>query len=448
VRGVWLSTSALPWDGVGDDAGAPVKLSMDQLKLAARSLPKGEGRMQALLAQLQPPPQRPIALYQYQQPVPTAGGMALAVSSTTIFEPAPYHFKIPHGIFMREATAVAVDSRDYVYVFNRGNMPILVFDTDGNLVDFWGNPTPNKGTVESPPDPYGNVGSKYIGTQFARPHAITIDHEDNLWLTDDVANTITKCDRSGRRMMMICSGGVVLTGEAEMKAHIAQEAPACVKLSGGVGFNRPTDACVDPKTGDIFITDGYGNARVHHFTATGKHVKSWGTPGTDPGEFNLPHNVAMHPDGDKIIVADRENNRAQVFSTSDGKCVQVIPSHRCVAVAVDPLSKNIFLAEQASHSTVQQGGYMGNPDNGRKDLSGWTPNIGCRVTVHSPDGERVALMGGVAGEEPDQFTYLHSVATDSKGNMLAAEVSFVEIGRHVNPQRECMSLRMWRRVEN
>ena len=79
--------------------------------------------------------------------------------------------------------------------------------------------------------------------------------------------------------MMICSGGVVLTDEAEMIAHISKEAPACLKLSGGIGFNRPTDVCVDPANGDIFITDGYGNARVHHFRADGSHIKSWGSPG-------------------------------------------------------------------------------------------------------------------------------------------------------------------------
>ena len=142
----------------------------------------------------------------------------------------------------------------------------------------------------------------------------------------------------------------------------------------------------------------------------------------------------MHPDGDKIIVADRENNRAQIFTTSDAKCVQIIPSHRCVAACLDPISQNFFLAEQGSHSTVQQGGYLGSPDNGRKDLSGWTPNIGCRVTVHNRGGERIALMGGVAGEEPDQFTFLHSVSTDSAGNLYAA-------GAHSTActctQREC-----------
>lgn len=301
--GVWLSET-LPWedaaaqDGAGGGGANPPQLSARQWRLAERQCSivsrrgqvGGPARLQALLAQLQPAPQRPLAWFNYEpQPAAggvaaraAAGGMALAVSGDTVFEPVEYHFKIPHGLFLREATSVAVDSRDFVFVYNRGNMPILVFDTEGNLVDMWGNPTPNKGTLESPPDPYGNVLSTYIGSHFVRPHAISVDHEDNLWLTDDVANTITKCDRGGRRLMMICSGGVVLTAESEMATHIAQVATPCSKLSGGVGFNRPTDCCVDPSSGDIFITDGYGNARVHHFRADGTHVKSFGSPARTP----------------------------------------------------------------------------------------------------------------------------------------------------------------------
>ena len=116
--------------------------------------------------------------------------------------------------------------------------------------------------------------------------------------------------------------------------------------------------------------------------ADGTFVKTWGEPGTDPGQFNLPHNLCMHPDGDKIIVSDRENNRAQVFKTSDGSCTQVIPSHRCVSVCVDKSTSNIFLAEQATHSNVQMGGYLGRPDGGREDMLGWTPSArGSRCMV-------------------------------------------------------------------
>ncbi len=78
-----------------------------------------------------------------------------------------------------------------------------------------------------------------------------------------------------------------------------------------------------------------------------------------------------------------------------------------------------------------------------------TPNIGARVTVHDSSGERVSQMGGSQpGEDFDQVTFLHSIATDSKGNLFAAEVSYTEIGQHGKPQRECMSLRMWKRAKN
>ena len=119
----------------------PRRRGHSQWKLAVRGTPDSRQRIQSLLAQLQPI-QRPLAIYQYEKPT---AGLAAAVTGDTVYEPVPYHFKIPHGLFMREATSVAVDSDDNVYVFNRGNMPMLVFDPDGNCIDHWGNPTPNIG---------------------------------------------------------------------------------------------------------------------------------------------------------------------------------------------------------------------------------------------------------------------------------------------------------------
>lgn len=226
-------------------------------------------------------------------------------------------------------------------------MPMIVFDPDGNCINFWGNPTPNIGQgvivgeqflltaliaachsllrclicrLRRPTDSYGANTGRYKGTEFVRPHAISVDHEDNLWLTDDSGNTITKCDRSGKRLMMIASNGgglpKVLTTAAEMDAQKGNVAESSLKqvliqsrarilrlpvpcesfsldmsvccrfwLQSGETFNRPTDTCVDPATGDIFITDGYGNSHVHHFKSDGTHVKTWGEPGTDPGQF-------------------------------------------------------------------------------------------------------------------------------------------------------------------
>ena len=96
------------------------------------------------------------------------------------------------GVAQREATAVAVDSTDRVFVFNRGNLPIIVFDADGNCLNTWGNATPGRGTetITSSGTTQPTI-NRWIGSEFMRPHAITIDHEDNLWLVDDDANVIT-----------------------------------------------------------------------------------------------------------------------------------------------------------------------------------------------------------------------------------------------------------------
>ena len=82
-------------------------------------------------------------------------------------------------------------------------------------------------------------------------------------------------------------------------------------------FNLPSDVALSPG-GDLYISDGYGNARVHRFTADGRLVSSWGAPGKSaPSEFHVPHGVWVHNDG-RVFVADRENNRIQIFS-ADGE---------------------------------------------------------------------------------------------------------------------------------
>jgi hypothetical protein len=171
------------------------------------------------------------------------------------------HFKVPHGVWLREATAVATDSRDFVYVFNRGNVPLLVFDPAGNCVESWGNSTPDEGTelVEHPSFALFNGSgaeyklSRWRGSEFMRPHAIEVDHEDNLWLVDDLANMITKCDRVGNRLMIICPDGVVLRSADAMGRVVGTVAEPPPAQSGRM-FNRPTDVCVDPATGEIFVS--------------------------------------------------------------------------------------------------------------------------------------------------------------------------------------------------
>jgi streptogramin lyase len=195
------------------------------------------------------------------------------------------------------AASVTVDSKDRVYCFNRNKEhPVLVFDRDGNFLSSWG------------------------AGLFAFPHTIRADKNDNLWLVDRDHGQMMLFTTAGKLLRTIGTKGFRSdTGLAP--TDFRSDAYRDVKYGGGP-FNLPTDIDVAP-SGEIFITDGYGNARVHKFAADGTHQFSWGEPGTGPGQFNLPHAVWITRDG-RLLVADRENDRIQVFDQS-GKLLRIWP---------------------------------------------------------------------------------------------------------------------------
>ncbi|MFL2646411.1 MAG: peptidyl-alpha-hydroxyglycine alpha-amidating lyase family protein [Dehalococcoidia bacterium] len=332
-------------------------------------------------------------------------------TATTKYIPVAGWAKIPHGLYMREATSVAVDSEDHVYIFSRGNMPVMVFDRDGNMIDGWGNDDPYTGTIEKT-DPYGNTVLSWPGNRFVWAHSIRVDHEDNLWLVDVQGHQIHKTTKSGEELM------VIGTGE-----------PAV--FQSGDPFNRPTDVTIDPNSGDVFISDGYRNSRVHRYDSAGNHKLSWGSSGDRPGEFSLPHNIAMFGD-DAVIVCDRENHRVQVFSL-DGEFRNQWHVHKAVAVWTGRgEDQAVYVAEQGP-PPVQHG----------------VPNLGHHLSIFNRDGELINRIGApLPGEHPDQFLWPHSVAVDSHGDIYVAEVSYVEVGSKENPPREMVSLRKWQRVSD
>jgi DNA-binding beta-propeller fold protein YncE len=309
------------------------------------------------------------------------------VTFGTKFEPEFGWAKIPHPMNFKEATSVAVDTKDNVYVFNRGNWPVMIFDRAGNFLSDWG------------------VGD------FDRPHGIRIDDQDNLYTADDLGHIIEKRTCDGKLLMRIGERG---------KAAEWQE---------GEPFNRPTDVAIHPDSGDLFITDGYGNSRVHRFDKEGKHVKSWGEPGSRPGQFSLPHNICM-VGVEKVAVCDRENFRIQVF-TLDGEFVQQVIAHRPMAIyAGRNASTNIYIAE-AGAPEVQAG----------------VKRLGLNVVVYDKDLNEVGRFGNeLGGEGADQFLAPHGMSVDSEGSVYVAEVSYTAYGSHLDPPREVPSLRKWNRV--
>jgi streptogramin lyase len=196
------------------------------------------------------------------------------------------------------AASVTVDSKDRVYSFNRAKEhPVVVFDRDGNFLSSWG-----------------------VGL-FAFPHMIRADKNDNLWLVD----------RDHGQMMLFTSDGKLLRtigtkgfrSDTGVAPDNFRSNAYTVVTHGGGPFNMPTDIDVAP-SGEMFITDGYGNARVHKFAADGTLLFSWGEPGTAPGQFNLPHAVWVTRDG-RVLILDRENDRVQVFD-QNGKLLKIWPT--------------------------------------------------------------------------------------------------------------------------
>jgi sugar lactone lactonase YvrE len=273
--------------------------------------------------------------------------------------------KLPDEIVLGDVAAVGVDSRNRVYAFNRGEHPMAVFDIDGNLVRTWGEGL------------------------FTRPHGVHLAVDDTIWLTDDGDHTVRHCTLDGRVLLTLGIPG-------EPKRYMS-----------GEPFHRCTHTALSPQ-GEIYVSDGYGNARIHKYAPDGKLLLSWGEPGTDPGQFNVPHNICCDPDG-WVYVADRENHRVQIFDGNGRFETQWHNLHRpngmCMASGRDPL---VYIGEGGPSGEINRD---------------W-PNIGPRVSVHTHKGEVLARLGRMhAGLEPGHFTAPHGIAVDRHGSIFVGELS-------------------------
>src|SRR5882672_1755759 len=192
--------------------------------------------------------------------------------------------KLPPGETFAMVSAVATDSQDRVYGFQRKDPPIVIFDRNGNFLSSWGNGA------------------------FDFAHGISIS-DDTVYLTDRDSSVCLMYTLDGKPIQMLGRHGV--------HSDTGCERPGALVPRAAGPFNYPTEMVPAPSC-DLYVTDGYRNARVHRFTAAGQLVTSWGQPGkTEPNHFHLPHSLIVDQEG-TIYVCDRENNRIQVFA-ADGQ---------------------------------------------------------------------------------------------------------------------------------
>ncbi|HTS49778.1 MAG TPA: peptidyl-alpha-hydroxyglycine alpha-amidating lyase family protein [Bryobacteraceae bacterium] len=302
-------------------------------------------------------------------------------------QPNPYQTienwaKMPEGRSWGSTAGVYVDSHDHVWVAERCGAnscagskldPILEFDQSGKLLKSFG------------------------GGMFVFPHGLYVDKQGNIWVTDGQAK-----DGKGDQVFKFSPDGKVLLTLG--KAGVAGD--------GEDTFNQPSAVIVAPN-GDIFVGDGHGgksNARIVKFDKNGKFIKTWGTHGSEPGQFNVPHTLAFDSKG-RLFVGDRANNRIQIFD-QDGKFIeQWTQFSRPSGIFIDKHDM-IYVADSES-----------NPNN----HPGW--KRGMRVGFVK-DGSVIALIPDPVAN-PTNTSAAEGVAVDSKGTIYGAEVGPKDLKKYV-----------------
>ena len=312
--------------------------------------------------------------------------------------------QLPEGVTVQEVVAVACDSEGQVFVFNRGSHPILIFDRSGRFVD------------------------SHTTIPMARPHGITIGPDDTVYCVDDFDHTVKMLSPTGQLLLTLGKSGEFSdTGAVAIDYRTIKQA--------GPPFNYPTDLAVAP-SGELYITDGYGNARVHRFSPEGNLLDSWGEPGEGPGQFQVPHGIAISEDG-IVYVADRENNRIQRFDLQGQFIDQWTDVVRPTEVFVTR-DGTVFVSELGARA----GRWPGWPDAPADAIGG-------RLSIFDSDGTLLARWGG--GDDPcapGDFFAPHDVWVDRFGDIYVSEVVWSAGANKGAVSAECHTIQKFSRIKS
>lgn len=319
------------------------------------------------------------------------------------FESIPDPLRLPPDLYFGEATGVAVNSKGHVFVFSRGNTTgpayaasaaqLLEFGPDGKFIR--------------------EIGKNLYAWSFG--HAVRIDKDDNIWAIDKGSDMVVRFNPEGRVTMVF---GRKQEASDETTGPLKHPVPPLPAEDGR--FRQVTDVAFGPE-GDIFISDGYINSRIAKADKDGNWIKSWGNRGTNPGEFNTPHNIAADAKGN-VYVADRGNRRIQVFD-SEGKFLRIIT----VDVPFDENARPA-IGNKPDLKTYQQVQTfvpgapwtvcITPPPNQVLYTSDAYPG---RVYKLSLDGKVLGVLGQ-SGKQLKQFGWIHAIACPSENEIYVAEL--------------------------
>lgn len=280
--------------------------------------------------------------------------------------------QLPDGIFLGQVSGVDVDSQGRVFVFHRADR-------------IWTGQDFGLDAIQAPTllildGNSGELIESRGADMFVLPHGLTIDYEDNLWVTDVGLHQVFKFDPAGNLLFVLGERGI--------------------KGDDPLHFNQPTDVAV-ASDGSFYVSDGYGNSRILKFAPSGEFLISWGVAGNAPGEFNTPHSIALDSAGN-VYIADRGNARLQIF-TPEGVFIKQWSGAlfgRPWAVRVE--NEIVYIVDGGDQTEFW-------PDR-------------ARILKFDLDGNLLASFG-TYGKEPGQFIWPHTIALGQDGELYIGEVA-------------------------
>jgi sugar lactone lactonase YvrE len=304
-----------------------------------------------------------------------------------LYKPVDNWAQLPAGRIWGSTSAVDIDPKGNIWVADRCTLNSCAGRTEEPIMQF---------------DPSGKLLKSFGAGLFIFPHGFHVDHQGNVWITDARGQ-----DGKGHQVFKFSPDGKLLLTLG--KAGVAGNDPDT--------FNQPSDVVV-ARNGDIFVADGHDNntnARIVKFSKDGKFIKAWGTQGSKPGEFNVPHAIALDSKG-RLFVGDRANNRIQIFD-QDGKFIEEWKQFsRPSGIYIDR-NDVIYVADSESNTKRnpgwKRGIYVGSAKDGK-------------VTAFIPDPESDPDKSATSGAE--------GVAADFKGNIYGAEVGPKMLRKYVRAQ--------------
>ncbi len=283
--------------------------------------------------------------------------------------------ELPPGYILGQPTGIGIDSKENIFVFHRAGRK-------------WTTPFPDSlisaNTILALDNKTGKILNSWGANLFILPHGLTVDKDDNVWVTDVALQQIFKFNSAGQLLM---------------KVGVAREWG-----DDSLHFNLPTDVAV-ADDGSFYVSDGYGNSRVVKFSPSGTYLFQWGTHGSKVGEFDIPHGITLDHKSN-VYVADRENNRIQVFDSA-GIFLKEVKNNESVSqlpsVTIDH-SQNLFAIDY--DFTI-------------------APNIlekGSTILKYN-DADSIEFHLGATGKKERTTSWFHDISVDSQGNIYVGDIS-------------------------